>query len=122
MVRIEGDITGAIAAADRFVEALDDEFEAVFVRAGERIAETAQRTHEYQNRSGDLQRETQALPPVGKLSAGTLRGGAAAATTYAEFVEEKMPFLAPAAELSEPFIEEDGAAALERAAQSSGLK
>jgi hypothetical protein len=118
----EGDVAGAIAAADRFVADLDDEFEAVFVRHGERVAETAQRTHEFQNQSGDLERETQAIPPVGRLSEGTLRGGAVAGMPYGEYVEAKMPFLAPAAELSEPFLEEDGAAALERAAQSSGLK
>jgi hypothetical protein len=90
------------------------------LRAAQAVATQAANTHDYQNRTGDLQARTQAGAVRGEPSSGEIVAEVAGDTEYGEFVEGKMPFLEPAAAAAESQIEEEIDRALERAAERAG--
>lgn len=101
--------------------AVDEGARAAVERQGERVAGAARADHPYQDRTGDLTTSLEGLPAMGSALDGTLQGGAAAGTEYASYVEEgtersrPYPYLAPAAELTEPAFEQDADAQLQTA-------
>jgi hypothetical protein len=117
MIRFTFDASALDAALGALPRAVDAEFRAVVRRGGRRIAETAKRAHAWQNRTGRLERSITSLDATGDITAGSLRGGAVAGMPYAGYLERRpeFAFMEPALEASIPFIEEDAAAALERA-------
>jgi hypothetical protein len=103
----------------RFHRALDIKLHQGLDVISARVAAAARGQHTYQNRTGLLERSTQALEAEGSLVAGMLVGGVLADTDYAGYVEARLPFLAPAWARTErdadailqASIEEAGAAA-----------
>jgi hypothetical protein len=128
VVEFEVDERPVEAAFDRLTNALDDEFERCFTRAGEAIAGIAKRTHKFRNHTEDLEGSIEGVPATGTLSAGTLQAAAVAGEDYASFVEggtsrsRAYPFMEPAGALYEPLLEHDAADAFERAFRRAGWR
>jgi len=102
--------------AQRQLDALGEEIDAVVALISETIAEEARSNHPYQNRTGDLQASTQALEPTGSFYSDTLLGEVVALEDYATYVEDKgYQFLEPALEAKSSQIDRMLNDAIERA-------
>lgn len=115
-------LTGLAEAVADLRAALDQELQQGMLRAAQAVAEEAASNHDYANRTGSLQAATQAGGTRGRASDGDLTVEVVADTDYGGYVEEKMPFLAPALAASEQRIEDEIEAALQRAADRAGWK
>lgn len=104
------------AVAD-LTAALDQELQQVMLRVAQAVAEEAATNHSYENRSGDLQAATQAGGTRGNASDGEIVVNVVGDTPYGEYVEGKMPFLAPAFEAADDRISAELEAALQRAVE-----
>lgn len=102
---------------------LDRELQRAFEREGRRVADEAKRVHPFQNRTGDLEESIQPLAVTGRASDNDLEGGVTALMPYASFVNDNpnFNFLELAYNLTLSEFEGDVEAALQYAAQSSGL-
>jgi hypothetical protein len=109
------DIESVPRALAQLERALDDEFEKAYEAISWKVAEIANATHAYQNRSGKLEEQTIGTPASGSLSDGTLQTAVVANRPYASFVERKLPFIAPAVEMADPYMVREAEDAFERA-------
>ena len=89
-------------AIAEMLAALDVEMPAAMLDATRTVADEAAARHPYTNRTGNLQRRTQAGRVVGRASRGLVRVDVLGDTRYGSFVEEgtsrnrAYPYLAPA--------------------------
>jgi len=104
-----------VVECDRVLDALARAAEDGLDRAAELTAAQARASHPYQNRSGDLQASTQAVPVAGFLYDDTLVSYAVASEPYAAYVEASHPFLGPAYEAQAGRIEHEVLFLLEQA-------
>lgn len=93
-------VTIDTAALDRECDALLESIErasfAALDNAARALAEEARRSHWYRNRSGDLERSTQAVEAEGDLWSGSAASGVSVQEPYAVFVDARSPLLTPA--------------------------
>jgi hypothetical protein len=110
----------ASTALDSFGDALEDEMEAVFARGAQRVVDHAKQNHRFANRTGQLESTMRATGARGTFLRGTMVAEAVAPMPYASFVEQgthrsrPYPYLQPALEAAQDFIEDDAIGAVER--------
>jgi hypothetical protein len=101
-IGISFDVPSLERDIDRLRNTLDESMREGLAQVGEMVAASARAEHPYQNRTGDLEASTQAVPPIGAFLASTLTGGVVATEEYADFVNDRpgYEFLEPAFERS----------------------
>lgn len=114
------DLDSVLAASDRLRHALNNQMAVAMQTVSDDVAEEARQGHTFQNRSGDLQGSIRVTEVEGNYLLGTLRGGVEADMEYAEFVEERMPFLQPAWERVEPHADQIVQMHVDQAAGEAG--
>lgn len=94
------DILIDTASLENETEALLSRLEAATYRGLDRVAQlhadAARASHWYRNRTGDLERSTQAIESEGDVWSDTASSGVVASMDYASYVDAQGPILAPA--------------------------
>lgn len=111
-------------AFDALEHEIEDEMRAVFESNAKRTQQTAVAIHPWQNRTGQTEASIEALPPTGRVFAGTLQGGVVIGASHASYLEAQPQWavLEASWQLIEPYFERDAQAALDRAALTVGLR
>jgi hypothetical protein len=122
MPRFEFDLVAVNDAVTKMSAAVDEAMADALTQAARDIAETAQADHAFENRTGTLEREIFGREARGNFTDGTLYADVTANTAYAEYVEDKMPYLQPAADANADGIEHALDDALDRAAERAGWR
>jgi hypothetical protein len=116
-MRIDLAFSGVDAWLDALGDALDEEMATAMERSCDAIAANARRGHTFQNRTGNLERSISTMGVTGRFMAGSLAGVVWAPETYGQYVEVRLPFLAPAADRMAPALDREAADAALRAGQ-----
>lgn len=105
-----------------FLRFLDLEMNGWMEQAGRAVAEEARASHSFHNQTGNLEASMEGLPVTGRMTDGTLTGGARAVMPYASYVDAWSQYLGTAFVLRSDEIDRRRDDAVENAVFRSGLR
>lgn len=96
MFTVTIDTDAFTAECDALLDAIERASYAALDETARALADKARSSHWYRNRTGDLERSTQAIDAEGDLWSGSASSGVVASELYASFVDARSPILSPA--------------------------
>jgi len=120
-------------AFDVLEREIDEGLEHAFAETCDRVVDRVKATHKWQNRSGELEKNTRKIAPTGRALLGNLQAGVIMATPYATILEGdpalgpgigggKWQSLNPAWADIQPSFERQCQMTLELAVEKAGLR
>lgn len=115
MFELHADLAPLVREGEQSLRAFERAVYAGLDRAARLTAEQARSQHWYRNRTGDLERSTQAQEADGAVFSDGASSSVVAQMQYASFVDARSRILEPAYELVRDRVEADVATILEQA-------